>query len=304
MSIYERLVSNSVLAINEIKSHRYVQYNDEIAKVFFDEGELKEFKKGDILINQGDTDQDIYLILSGETSIIIHGNKLPQKRRKGDTVGEMTIINPMEARIATIIADVDTATLKLNFETFNRILEKYPSVYLRVLKEITEKFQERNSQIKKANSKPKLFIISSSESLNIANSVYDNLYRNIEIEIWSDANSFAPTSNTLLELEEKIKNVDFALAILHPDDNLEFRDKMFKSPRDNVILELGMAIGSIGCKRTFFTIPNNSKLKIPSDFNGITPLNYSVDEGNIDTRSTANSLRKVFEELGVRSCFE
>ncbi|MDO7206854.1 nucleotide-binding protein [Acinetobacter nosocomialis] len=304
MSIYERLVNNSYLTLQEIKSHRYVQHNDEIAKLFFEEGELKEFKKDELLIEQGNTDQDIYLILSGESSIIIHGNKLPQKRRKGDTVGEMTIINPTEPRIATIKAEMDTTTLKLSFEAFNRILEKNPSVYLRVLKEITEKFQERNAQIKKANSTPKLFIISSAESLEVANSIYDNLYRNIDIEIWSDSNAFSPTSNTLFELEEKIKNVDFALAILSPDDDLRFRKQDFKSPRDNVILELGMAIGSIGRKRAFFTIPTNTKIKIPSDLNGITSLSYFIRADSIDTRSTANTLRQVFNELGVRSCFE
>ena len=304
MSIHERLISNSALAIQEIKSHRYVEYNDDIARSFFDLGELKEFKKGEVLIHQGNTDQDVFLILAGETSITIHGNKLPHKRGKGETVGEMTIINPTEPRIATITAEVDTSTLKINFDTFNDLLEKNPSVYLRVLKEITEKFKERNALIKKANIKPKLFIISSSESLEVAYSLYDNLHRNISIEIWSDADSFAPTSNTLFVLEEKIRNVDFALAILHPDDELKFRREKFKSPRDNVILELGMAIGSLGSKRSFFTMPSNCKVKVPSDFNGLTPLYYSLEDGNIDTRAVANSVRKVFDNLGVKSCFE
>ena len=74
-----------------------------------------------------------------------------------------------------------------------------------MLKEITEKFQERNAQIKKANSTPKLFIISSAESLEVANSIYDNLHRNIDIEIWSDSNAFSPTSNTLFKKKKKIK---------------------------------------------------------------------------------------------------
>lgn len=303
MSIHERLVSNSALAIQEIKSHRYVEYNDDIARLFFDLGKLKEFKKGEVLIHQGNTDQDVFLILAGETSITINGNKLPHKREKGETVGEMTIINPTEPRIATIIAEEDTSTLKISFDTFNDILEKNPKVYLRVLKEITEKFKERNALIKRANDKPKLFIISSKEALKVANSVYDNLHRDIEIEIWSDANSFAPTSSTLAELEEKIKNVDFALAIVHPDDELKFKDEDYKSPRDNVILELGMAIGALGSKRSFFAIPTNMKIKIPTDFNGITPLYYSLDS-KIDTRAVANGLREVFERLGVRSCFE
>ncbi len=50
------------------------------------------------------------------------------------------------------------------------------------------------------------------------------------------------------------------------------------SPRDNVMLELGLFSGSLGQERAIMLVDNDSDLKLPSDLNGITQLRFSDDK--------------------------
>jgi len=62
------------------------------------------------------------------------------------------------------------------------------------------------------------------------------------------------------------------------DDILETRKMSKLSPRDNVMLELGLFSGSLGQERAIMLVDNDSDLKLPSDLNGITQLRFSDDK--------------------------
>ncbi len=61
------------------------------------------------------------------------------------------------------------------------------------------------------------------------------------------------------------------------------RDQSAHAVRDNVVFELGLFIGRLGKERTFFFIPRDQELHIPSDLIGITPGIYEPNrkDGNI-----------------------
>lgn len=301
MSIHERYVRDSVLAISELRKHKYVEYDDAIAAELFNIGSLIEFKQGSILIEQGATDQFIYLILSGSAQIIINGNELSYLRSETDAVGEMTILNPSAPRLATIKAHTDMSVLRIDYLEFKKILDSHTKMYIALLRDITFKIKQRNQHVREVNKIPKLFIISSVESLPVAESILCNLeHVEVEVQLWSDTNRFDAGSNVLNVLEEHVKKSDFSLAIFSDDDDVISRGDSLKAPRDNVVLELGMFLGRLGKERAFYVLPKNINVKVPTDFNGITPLKYSRNAlGEIDTRILVTGLKAKFSQLGV-----
>lgn len=77
------------------------------------------------------------------------------------------------------------------------------------------------------------------------------------------------------------------------------------SPRDNVILELGMFLGLHGQERALILRPRGADLKIPSDLLGITPLDYDAAKAEEDPigaiATPANKLRRLIAKLGPRT---
>ena len=92
--------------------------------------------------------------------------------------------------------------------------------------------------------KPKVFIASSVESLNMADAINVNLEHFAEITVWK--NAFELSGNTIDSLISIAEKVDFATFILAPDDVTNMRESEHLVPRDNVIFELGIFIGAIG----------------------------------------------------------
>ncbi len=59
------------------------------------------------------------------------------------------------------------------------------------------------------------------------------------------------------------------IMVLSPDDITTSRKLKSLAPRDNVIFELGLFMGSLGRERCYMVRQDNSQLKIPSDLLGI-----------------------------------
>lgn len=303
MSIHERFISDAALATSELRKHKYVEYDDNICAKLWNIGELVEFKKDNFLIKQDDTDQFIYLILSGSAQVVINGNILKYTRNETDAVGEMTILNPSAARLASIKAITDMSVLRVNYIDFKKILDENPKMYISVLRDITTKLKQRNEYCKPVNEKPILFLISSVESISVAEDILCNLqYFDVDVQLWSDTERFGAGSNTLSVLEAHVKNADFAIAIFNDDDDVTSRKEIKKAPRDNVILELGMFLGRLGKERALFALPKDIDVKIPTDFNGITPLKFlRTADGKIDTRILVKEIKDKMKTLGVMS---
>ncbi len=127
-------------------------------------------------------------------------------------------------------------------------------------------------------SKSKVFIGSSKEGLGIAKALQVLLDHDFEVTIWSQG-VFGLTYGTLEELVRQKYSFDFAILILTPDDLKVKRNQTKNTPRDNVLLELGIFIGSHGRERTFFVIDRDKEIDLPSDLAGITPVDYSIHTG-------------------------
>ena len=127
----------------------------------------------------------------------------------------------------------------------------------------------------------KIFVASSTEALTagvgdkVEEAVRTRLRdRSTEFELWTRA--FDLSKTYIESLEKVIAEVDFAILIVTPDDRTISRHKRTASPRDNVIFELGMFIGSLGRDRCFVLKEASADLKLPTDLLGVHVAIFSI----------------------------
>jgi hypothetical protein len=121
--------------------------------------------------------------------------------------------------------------------------------------------------------RPFVFIGSSAEGLEVAKAIQANLDYSYECQIWSQG-LFGLSEGTLETLVNALEHFDFAILALTPDDLTHSRGTDQKSPRDNVLFELGLFIGGLGTERVYMVVDRAAQLKLPSDLAGITPATF------------------------------
>lgn len=146
-------------------------------------------------------------------------------------------------------------------------------------------------------SKPKVFIGSSKERMNLAKAVQQNLSNSgAAFALPWYQGVFEGNDYTLDELlTNAVKQCDYAVFIFHPDDISLIRETSYAAVRDNVILELGMFYGRLGRQRTFFIVPRQLNQRTPSDLYGLNPLLYDWDS----SFEQESSLRELSAAVGV-----
>lgn len=153
-----------------------------------------------------------------------------------------------------------------------------------------------------ADQRPAVFIGSSSEGDLVAREVESQLKRYAEPNIWKD-NFFKQGESTLEALTNRLDSFDFAVFVLSPDDKIETRGRSYSSPRDNVLFELGLFMGSLGRKRTFIVHAQGEDLKLPSDLAGITMSSYPSRESQnlaAEISRTCMPIIRAIQFLGFR----
>ena len=152
--------------------------------------------------------------------------------------------------------------------------------------------------------KPKLFIGSSVEGLNIAYAVQNNLVHRVEVTVW-DQGVFNLSQSALESLVELLERMDFGVFIFTPDDLVTIRGEENRIVRDNVLFELGLFVGRLGRQRSFILKPSQDELRLPTDLLGITPATYETDrsDGNMRaaTGPASNEIRENISKLGPHS---
>ncbi len=105
----------------------------------------QDFTDGEVICEQGEAGDEMYVIISGEVRIMVQNeNEAPKeiaRRKVGDVVGEMSIISG-DARIATMIASGDTRALCLDRLSFEGLLRERPEVSLAVMRELCNRLKQ------------------------------------------------------------------------------------------------------------------------------------------------------------------
>ena len=102
------------------------------------------FQKGDIIINEGDRDRRLFIIISGEVEVFKNLGEATEKRL-GDFgphsyFGEMTLIDDL-VRSASVIAKTDTQLLSLDQLDLRQEIEKYPIISMELLQMLSRRIR-------------------------------------------------------------------------------------------------------------------------------------------------------------------
>jgi Predicted nucleotide-binding protein containing TIR-like domain len=150
--------------------------------------------------------------------------------------------------------------------------------------------------------KPKLFIGSSVEGLEVAYAIQENLKFVSEVTVW-DQGVFNLSETSLESLITALESSDFGVFVFSPDDHIKIRGKKDLAVRDNVLFELGLFVGKLGRKRSFIVIPDNKEFHLPTDLIGMTPAKYDPNrtDKNIQagTGSACHKIRDSIVKQGV-----
>lgn len=265
-----------------------------------DIAKIEAYAIGEDLILQGAADTSLLLILAGEVSVLIGGTEVG-RRRAGTHVGEMAMIDPSKPRSATVRATLETVVARVAEHDFVRVADRHPHVWRAISVELAERIRLRIVRVK--NTVPSIFIGCSAEALNVAQKIQSALDRDALCTIWTD-DVFKPSNHTMEDLEQALDRADFAVLVARSDDIVTSRGVSSGAPRDNVILELGLAIGALGRERTFIVTPREAGAKLPSDLLGIKPIDHRLPADDADLRSAlgpvATAIRERVKKLGPR----
>jgi sulfate permease, SulP family len=141
----DRIISE-LCYINDHKKYKLGElevlhnFNDDELEIFKQFLDLKTFKKGEAIINEGQADRDLLMLTHGLVSITLH---LPNSDRKnrlftfssGATIGEMALLdgNP---RSADVWADDDSEFYRLTYDGYKKICDDYPQIALKLVTNI------------------------------------------------------------------------------------------------------------------------------------------------------------------------
>ncbi len=86
---------------------------------------------GKVLTRQGDSGDDLMVIVSGQVGVERDGTRINQLG-PGDFFGEIALIE-RAPRTATVVAEAPTRLLVINHRDFHALMEEFPAVAVQVL---------------------------------------------------------------------------------------------------------------------------------------------------------------------------
>ncbi|POO57211.1 TIR domain-containing protein [Agrobacterium rosae] len=275
-----------------------------VAEAIASGGDLVEFKAGDLLIKEGEEDNDVFFLVSGQVAVVVKGQEVRQLK-SGDHVGEMAAIEPSQRRAASVVALETVVAVKMGGGNFTDLADKFPPLVWRALaQELSRRLYDRNKHMATPNDKPRMFIMSSVEGLAVANEIQTGLQHDVLATVWPNG-VFWAGGYPLESLETAVAESDFGVAVALFEDIVETgRGDRRPTIRDNVLFELGMFMGRLGRRRSILVFPKLPGLVLPSDLHGLIPASYLPgDDKDLPSLlgPVCHQIRKIIQQLGVKT---
>lgn len=135
--------------IYDILETRPSRLNQTVTDFLRSHGTTKNYVAGDIVVDEGDPSDSVYIILEGEVEIRKRdniGNSIViANADKGTVFGEMGVFLNIR-RSATIAAKTALTVLTLTHEKFMEALQQYPDITFRLLKSLSGRLNHLNER--------------------------------------------------------------------------------------------------------------------------------------------------------------
>jgi MFS superfamily sulfate permease-like transporter len=105
------------------------------------------YKPGEIVIRQGDTDRNVYIVASGSTTVRVNTAGTERQVRlasyaRGTIFGEMALLDG-QPRSATVTADNEVVCYVVSEEAFNALIAERPVIAVRLLTNVAKELSAR-----------------------------------------------------------------------------------------------------------------------------------------------------------------
>ncbi len=113
------------------------------------------FETGQPLFQQGDPGDAAYIVMDGAADVLINTPKGPVKVAnlgRHQIIGEIAILCDVP-RTATVVASQPTTTLKINKDTFFRLINEFPQIAVEIMRELARRLDKTNEQLRQAVTK-------------------------------------------------------------------------------------------------------------------------------------------------------
>jgi CRP-like cAMP-binding protein len=104
----------------------------------------RDVRAGDLVIREGTACDGLYVVLSGEVEVRVHGQKVAALR-EGEIFGEMSLLTKSNAG-ASVVSTRHTSLLRLPRADFDALISSYPQI-LEHVAELTDARRQRNSLV-------------------------------------------------------------------------------------------------------------------------------------------------------------
>ena len=108
------------------------------------------YPKNKIIFLEEEEGNELYMILKGRVKVVRiseSGEEITLAvLQKGDFFGEMSLLDG-KPRSATVISDEDSILILFNKNNFEKVIEKYPKIALKLLKELTLRLRKADDLI-------------------------------------------------------------------------------------------------------------------------------------------------------------
>ena len=116
---------------------------------------LKPFEKGDVLFEEGDEGEELYIIRSGKVAIkkrVPHGQVTLAVLEKGDFFGEMAMLEHI-VRTASAEMEESGNLIVIDSEVFGDMIKANPEIAVRMLRKYSLRLRETTKQIEELAAK-------------------------------------------------------------------------------------------------------------------------------------------------------
>lgn len=110
----------------------------------------QRYKRGEVLLKQGETSQALYVMVVGRASVIARDSKgkeiILANVKQGDYLGEMSVLDGMP-HSADVVADVQTDVLILGRSELLACLKESPAVSISMMRELVGRLRRADEKI-------------------------------------------------------------------------------------------------------------------------------------------------------------
>lgn len=183
----------------------------------------KSYKKSEIIFNEGEEGNNLYIIISGKVKIIKSDKNGKEKiiaiLKEKDSFGEMALLT-REQRSATVQALTDVETLIINAIDFENLIKKEPTIPLNIIKTLSERLARTDRQLK--------HLAFGSAEEKVANVLLDIIETDkIEISHQEIANLAGLTRETTTRILDKFKK-EKVIAMKRKNISIRNKEKLKK----------------------------------------------------------------------------